>query len=44
LKNKEKKKKMKDGLIGLATQGFMMKKKRSTTVTSLVTQGTNGRR
>jgi hypothetical protein len=33
----------KDGSTDSTTQGFMMKKEKSTTVTSLVTQGTNGR-
>jgi hypothetical protein len=43
LKKKEKNK-MKDGSTGFTTQGFMMKKEKSTTVTSLVTQRINGRR
>jgi hypothetical protein len=43
LKKKEKMK-MKDGTTGLTTQGFMMKKEKSTTVTSLVTRRINGRR
>jgi hypothetical protein len=43
LKKKEKKE-MKDESTGLITQGFMMKKEKSTTVMSLVTQRINGRR
>jgi hypothetical protein len=39
---KKEKKDMKDGLTGLRTQGFMMKKEKITTVTSLVTQRING--
>jgi hypothetical protein len=43
LKKKEKKE-MKDGSTGLTTQGFMMKKEKSTTEMSLVTRRVNGRR
>jgi hypothetical protein len=42
LKKKEKKE-MKDGSTGFRTQGFMMKKEKSTTVMSLVTRRINGR-
>jgi hypothetical protein len=41
---KKEKKEMKDGSTGLTTHGFMMKKEKSTTVTSLVTQRINERR
>jgi hypothetical protein len=42
--NKKEKKEKKDGSTGLTMQGFMMKKEKSTTVTSLVTQRINERR